>query len=218
VSRTDAPPASSPEIPRPSRSQSMQLQWRRMQHTTALPVVMAAIAALVLGVFVGRTTAPTVDTGELQVVERDVVALAVDADALWTAGGGNLPAVSLQLQELRQTGDPGAVLPYVEGWLAAYDTVLLRLVGVDVPPPGRPVQRQVVTAVTLNRDAVEVLGAAAEAGDPQVQRDLTSEALRLRIRAEEVAQTAQASLADLRGGVTSGVSEPRDLPGIDQLR
>jgi hypothetical protein len=196
----------------------MQLQWRRVQGSTALPVAMAAIAALVLGLLLGRATAPAVDATGVDVVARDVVALAVDADALWTAGGGSLPPISQQLRELRESGDAEAVLPHVDGWLAAYDTVVLRIVGVDVPAPGRPVQRQIVTAVTLNRDAVEVLGAAAEADDPAVRHDLTSEVLRLRIRAEEVAQTAQASLADLRDGSSSGVSEPRRLPDIADLR
>lgn len=217
MTSTDAPP-SAPRIPKPSRSQSLQLQWRRMQHNTALPVAMAAVAALVLGVLLGRATAPAVETTGLDVVSREVVGLAVDADAIWTAGAGELPPVSLQLQELRSSGEPDTVRPYVDGWLEAYDTVLLRVVGVDVPPPARPVQRQIVTAVTLNRDAVEVLGAAAETGDAETQRDLTSEALRLRIRAEEVAQTAQASLADLGSGSTSGVAEPRRVPGFDQLR
>lgn len=215
---TDAPPASGPAIPKPSRSQSMQLQWRRLQRTAALPVAMAAIAGLVLGLLIGRTTAPAVDTAGLQGVAREVVGFAVDADAIWTAGVGELPAISLQLQELRQHGDPDAVRPHVAGWLEAYDTVLLRVVGVDVPAQGRPVQRQIVTAVTLNRDAVEVLAAAAGTGDSEVQHDLTSEALRLRIRAEEVAQTARASLGDLEGGLSSGVAEPRGLPGFDQLR
>jgi hypothetical protein len=219
VSSADAAHAEgAPAVPAPSRSQSMQLQWRRLQRSVALPVTMAAVAALILGVLLGRATAPTGDVSGLSVVGREVVTLAVDADALWTGGRSDLPAVGEQLHELRVNGDPASVTPHVASWLEAYDRVLVRLVGVDVPPAARPVQRQFVTAVALTRDAVEVLASAAAIDDPATRRELTSEALRLRIRAEEVTQTAQASLRDLQGGVTSGVSEPRRLPSLADLR
>jgi hypothetical protein len=217
VTGTDAP-ARSRQLPKPTPSQSMQLRWRRLQRSTVFSVSIAAVAALVLGLAIGRATAPSGDADGVTAVTRNVVALAVDADALWTAGASSLPPVSRQLQELRRTGDAGAVLPHVEDWLGAYDTVLLRIVGVDVPPAGRAVQRQFLLSVTLNRDAVEVLGAAAAVEDPALQRELTSEALRLRMRAEEAAQIAQASLADLEGRATGGVSVPRELPSLAELR
>lgn len=218
MTRTDARPAPSRPFPAPSRSQSMQLRWRRFQRSTVFAVTLAAVAALVLGVAIGRATATSDDGSGASTVARNVVGLAIDADALWTAGASGLPPVGEQLQELRRAGDPATVLPHVEGWLAAYDTVLLRIVGVDVPPAGRPVQRQFVLSVALNRDAVEVLGEAAAVEDPALQRELTSEALRLRMRAEEAAQSAQASLADLEGRATGGVSEPRELPSLTELR
>lgn len=214
---TDAPAPSRP-FPKPSPSQSMQLRWRRLQRSTAFSVTIAAVAALVLGVAIGRATVAREDASGATAVTRNVVGLAVDADALWTAGASSLPPVSRQLQELRRTGDPGAVLPHVDDWLEAYDTVLLRIVGVDVPPAGRAVQRQFLLSVTLNRDAVEVLGEAAAVDDPALQRELSSEALRLRMRAEGAAQTAQASLADLEGTTTGGVSGPREIPSLAELR
>jgi hypothetical protein len=219
VTGSDAPARTpSRSFPKPTASQSMQLRWRRFQRSTVFAVSLAAVAALVLGVAIGRATATAEDPGTAAAAVRNVVGLAVDADALWTAGASSLPPVSSQLQELRRTADPGTVLPHVDAWLEAYDTVLLRIVGVDVPPAGRPIQRQYVLSVTLNRDAVELLGAAAAVEDPALQRELTSEALRLRMRAEEAAQTAQASLADLEGRATGGVSGPRELPGLAELR
>lgn len=207
-----------PLIPPPSRSESLQLTWRRVQRSPAVPVTLAAVAALLIGMVIGRATAPMVDETAIAVVEREVVPLAVDADALWTAGGSDLPAVGDQLQRLRLTGSPDVVTPHVAGWLEAYDSVLRRIVGVDVPAAARPVQRQFVTAVTLTRDAVDLLATAAEVEDPEARRDLTSEALRLRIRAEEVTQTAQASLRDLEGRPTRGASEPHRLPSLAELR
>lgn len=218
MTRAEAAEDAAPAVPGPSRSESMQLAWRRLQHTRILPVTAAVVAALIVGLVVGRSSAPTVDTTAVATVQRDVVQLVVDADALWTAGGGGLPAVSDQLQQLRQTGSPETVTPHVEGWLEAYDSVLRRIIGVDVPPSARPAQRQFVAAVTLTRDAVELLAAAADVDDPATRRDLTSEVLRLRIRAEEFTQSAQASLSDLSGSTGGGVSEPRPLPSLPELR
>lgn len=215
---SEAAESAVPAVPAPSVSESVQLKLRRVTSSALVPLGAVAVAALVLGLLAGRATAPTVDATAVDVVAREVVPLAVDADALWTAGAHDLPAVGDQVQELRRTGDASAVTPYVEGWLEAYDSLLRRIVGVEVPPSARPAQRQFVVALTLNRDAVVLLGTAAEADDPALLRDLSSEALRLRIRAEEVTQTAHASLRDLGGGRTSGVSEPDRLPTIDQLR
>lgn len=215
---SEAAESAGPAVPAPSVSQSMQLKLRRVTSSALVPVVAAAVVALVLGLVAGRATAPMVDRAAVEVVASEVVTLAVDADALWTAGANDLPAVGDQVQELRRTGDPSAVTPYVDGWLEGYDSLLRRIVGVDVPPAARPAQRQFVIALTLNRDAVELLGSAAAVDDPARRHDLTSEALRLRIRAEEVTQTAHASLRDLDGGATSGVSEPDRLPSIEQLR
>ena len=218
MSRAEAAEAPPPAVPAPSRSESVQLAWRRLQRARWLPVTLAAVAALVVGVVAGRVSAPVHDGSAVLVVERDVVPLVVDADALWTAGGGGLPAVAEQLRQLRAGGEPDVVTPHVEGWLEAYDSVLRRIVGVDVPAAARPAQRQFVTAVALTRDAVELLATAADVDDPATRRELTSEALRLRIRAEEVTQTARASLRDLAGEATTGVSEPDRLPPLAELR
>jgi hypothetical protein len=214
----DVAPRRSPTPPSPTRSQSMQLRWRAVERSGVLPVVVAAVLSLLLGAYVGRATAPAVDDTALAAIEREVIPLVVDADAIWTAGSDGSPGVGRQLQAMRLEDDPAAVAPHVSDWLEAYDIVLRRIVGVEVGATVRPVQRQLVAAVTLSRDAVELIGEAADAGDPATRRDLTSEAIRLRIRAEQLTQNAQASLTDLRGATTSGVAVPPSLPAFSDLR
>lgn len=195
---------------------SLRGAWRR-------PVVpMVVVIALVLltaalGVALGRTTAPGGTAPAADLVERDVAPLSVDADGVWVAGVGDLPAIGEELAELRRTGDPGGITTHAEGWSEAYDVLVRRMVGVEVPSGARPVQRQFVQSVTLTRDALDVLVEAAEADDPALQRELSSEALRLRTRSEHLTQTARASLADLRGG-TTGVAEPSGIPSLAELR
>lgn len=213
---TDRDAAGTPS-PR-SRSESLQLRLRAARRSAAFPVTVAALVALLGGVLVGRAVAPTVDDGAAAVIEQQILPLVVDADALWTAGTNGSPAVATQLQALRVDGDPDAVAPYLADWHEAYDTVLIRIVGVDVPPPVRPVQRQFISAVTLSRDAIEVLAAAVEVDDPATRRELTSEAVRLRMRAEHLTQIARAAMTDLRGSATSGVSVPPPLPSLAELR
>ncbi|MEX1177879.1 MAG: hypothetical protein WEB09_05415 [Nitriliruptor sp.] len=211
---TSAPPSPPP----PTRSQSIQLRWRAAKRSAAFPLTIVAVTALLLGVVAGRATAPAVDQDAVATIEQQVLPFAVDADGIWTAGTNGLPAVSTQLRTFRAEGDPTAVAPHVEGWLEAYDTVLRRIVGTEVPASVRPVQRQLVAAVTLSRDAVEVLAVSAEVADPATRRELTSEAVRLRIRAEQITQTAQAAITDLRGSVTTGVSVPPPVPSLAELR
>lgn len=203
----------------PTRSQSMQLRWRAIERSGALPVVAAAVVALLVGTVVGRVTAPTVDDVALATIEREIVPLVVDADAIWTAGSDAAPGVGRQLQAMRLGDDPAAVEPHLAAWLEAYDTVLRRIVGVEVVPAVRPIQRQLVASVTLSRDAVELIGEAATVDDPRARRELSSEVIRLRIRAEQLTQSAQASLTDLRGAATSGgVAVPPSLPALSDLR
>jgi hypothetical protein len=214
----DVAPPRSPAPPDPTRSQSMQLRWRAVERSGVLPVVAAAVLALLLGAYVGRATAPEVDDTALAAIEREVIPLVVDADAIWTAGSDGAPGVGRQLQAMRLEDDPSAVEPHLEAWLEAYDAVLRRIVGVEVGPTVRPVQRQLVAAVTLSRDAVELIGEAAAVDEAATRRDLTSEAIRLRVRAEQATQNAQASLTDLRGAATSGVAVPPALPALSDLR
>jgi hypothetical protein len=215
---TDVAPRRAPAPPSPTRSESIQLRWRAAARSGVPVVVAAVIAAALLGFVVGRASTPRVDETALATLEREVLPLVVDADAIWTAGADRAPPVGRALQTLRRDDDPGAVEPHVGVWLDAYDAVLRRIVGAELSPTVRPVQRQLVAAVTLSRDAVELTGEAAATADPTTRRELTSEAVRLRIRAEQLTQNAQAALTDLRGGTTSGVSVPPAVPSLSDLR
>jgi hypothetical protein len=196
--------------------------WRRrsarLRTSLVIVPVIAALVALVVGVVLGRTTAPPQPVEGVAVVEVEVVPLSVDADGLWTGGAGELPAIGDQLLALRRDDETAVIDDALEGWLEAYDTVLRRMIGVDVPPSVRPVQRQFVNAVTLSRDAVEVLGAAAATEDVEARQELSAEALRLRTRSEQITQSARASLADAAGRGSSGTSTPGQLPTFDELR
>lgn len=182
-----------------------------------VPVAVAVVLALLIGILVGRATAAPEPTPGVAEVTRDVAPLVVDADAIWTTADGDRVGVAAGLLALRRDEDPGLIEAHGDRWIEEYDTVLRRLVGVTVAPDARAVQRQFVNAVTLSRDAVEVLVAAANAPGAATRRELSSEAVRLRTRSEQMHQSARASLADLDGSA-SAVSVPPGLPRLEDLR
>jgi len=176
------------------------LGWRRVSARLRLgPLVVACLIALLLGMAVGRVSAPGAAAGAAQAIETAILPLALDADGVWNAASGDRQPVAEGLVALRRDADPVPVQTWAEGWLASYDGVLLQLAGLDLPPSARPVQRQYITAVTLSRDAVEVLGHAAEIDDPDARRDLLTEVGRLRERSEQLTASARASVLDLDG-------------------
>lgn len=198
--------------------------WRaRPGRRSSVLTAVAVVVALVVGSVLGRVTAPDDTDVAVAVVTQEIVPLSVDLDGLWTGGSGDLPAVGELLAALRR--DPtGAVATVTAieaagpGWREAHDAIVRRMVGVDVDPAVRPVQRQFVTGVTLSRDALDVLQAAIAADDPGQRRLLSAEAVRLRTRSEQLTQMARASLADVSGRGGGGVAEPADLPTFEELR
>lgn len=163
----------------------------------ALAVALAA--GLVIGGLVGRITAPAPEVDAGRQLEELVLPLAIDADSIWTSTIDDRPPVAEALVALRRDDDAEVVINSHADWLAAYDSILVQLAGMDLPANARPVQRQVIAAVTLSRDAVEVLGHAARVPSPVARRDLTTEVGRLRQRSEQMIQSARASVADLQG-------------------
>ena len=197
-----------------TRSAALVLLARR-QRLGLLAAV--AILALVIGAIGGRVTAPGPEADARRAVESTVLPLALDADGIWTSTTDDRAPVSEALVLLRRDGDPRLVERHLDDWLEAYDTALVRLAGEDLPPSARPVQRQLISGIALSRDAVEVLGHAAEVDDEVARRDLTTEVGRLRMRSEQQIQSARASTTDLDGSRTD-LSPPSPLRDFDEGR
>jgi hypothetical protein len=216
-----APPAArSPSSRDTSEGSSRFLRWRRWRYrarrarvgsTTAL-----VIATLVIGIAIGRWTAPPDDTGARRMLEEQVMPLALDADGIWTSASDGATPVSAALVALQQHEDPTEVLGSAENWLAAYDEMLTGIASLELPPEARPVQRQFIAAVTLSRDAVEVLRRAALVEDPGRRQGLLTEVGRLRVRGEQLTQTARASILDVSGH-DGEVTRLPDLPEFPDL-
>lgn len=210
-------PAPKPGSEHPARAPlrlRAQLSARRLRLG---PLVLIGVVAALLGGVIGRATAPDTGPGAGQAVATSVLPIALDADGIWTSSTDDRVPVSEALIALRRDGDPRPVESHLEGWLGAYDAALMRLAAADVPTSARPVQRQFITAVTLSRDAVEVLGHAASVDDELLRRDLTTEVGRLRIRSEQLTASARASTSDLDGARTD-VGPLPSLRGFEEGR
>lgn len=205
-------PASAPATTTPARG--LRVWWRPPAPTLRRLLWLVALAALVLalGVWIGRGQAPTNNGDARAAVEASVLPLVVEADALWTSSSDDRPPIAEALLALRG-GDPAPVTDHVEDWQAAYDSLLLRMAGLDLPSEARPVQREFITGVTLARDATVVLAHAAGVNDPDHRTDLVTEASRLRQRSEQVVQNARASTLDL-GGARGDVAPLPTLPSF----
>lgn len=180
--------------------QDRVLVWRRLSSRWRPGIVVVSLAlGVALGLLIGRQTAPSTDLEAAAAIETRLLPLVLDADGIWTSASGDRPPVAAGLVALRSDQDPTVVRGSIDEWLAAYDSILLRLAGVDVPPAARAVQRQFIAAVTMSRDAVEILGHASSVDDQRMIRDLTTEVGRLRQRSEQMIQSARASVSDLRG-------------------
>ncbi|MFU8840387.1 MAG: hypothetical protein ACNA8R_06665 [Nitriliruptoraceae bacterium] len=187
---------SAPAPPPVTGRNRLQLLARRVRLG---PLLAVALVALAVGALLGRALAPGSEAEARHAIETDVLPLALDADGIWTSSTEARLSVSDALVALRRDGDREPVRTHLEAWLTAYDQALVRLAAGDVPPAARPVQRQLIAAVSLSRDAVEVLGHAASVEDELHRRDLTTEVGRLRDRSEQLTASARASVADLSG-------------------
>lgn len=173
-------------------------------------LAVVALGALVVGLAVGRSAAPDPGSEARLAVERSALPLALDADAIWTSGALGAPSVAEGIAALA-AGDAAIVRADLPAWLEAHDSVLVRLAGVELPAGARPVQRQLLNAVALSRDAVEVLGRAAEVGPGPHRDDLLLEVLRLRRRSEGLLLAARASVEDL-DGARRRIALPASVP------
>ncbi len=207
-------PADDTDGHRATAWQRAVLRARRM-HLARSSLV--ALAALVIGLGLGRWSVPEADPDIRATVQRSVQPLALDADAIWTsAAADDRPSVSEGIQFVHRGERLDEVRAWSTEWMSAYDNALVRLAGLEVRAEARPVQRQFVSAVTLSRDAVEVLHHATGVEDPATRQALVAEALRLRQRGEHLTQAARASVRDLSRG-DGEVSQHPTLPGLGEV-
>jgi hypothetical protein len=192
-------------------------RWRyRMRRRGLGSTTGLVIATLLIGIAIGRWTAPPDETGAKQQLEDHVMPLVLDADGIWTSASDGAIPVSAALVAIQRDEDPTVVREAAAQWLASYDETIARVAALDLPPEARPVQRQFIAAMTLSRDAVEVLQRAAQVEDPGRRQGLLTEVGRLRVRGEQLTQAARASIHDLSGGEGEVTPLP-DLPGFPAL-
>jgi hypothetical protein len=174
-------------------------------------VVFALVAGLVAG-SARQSDEAAAAAADLEVL---LIPLLGELDAIWSAGRDGRSAISDALDGLRRA-EGGPDEGDIAAWLESHDNLVLRLAGLDLRPEARGVQRHAITAVTLSRDAVEVMGRGAAYNAGVTRTQLVGEATRLRLRSEQQVLAVRASVDDL-GGRRRRVSPLPVLPSFAEL-
>lgn len=200
-------------FPRPRVPRWARLDDPSRRRTRVLSLALIALAA---GAAIGASYRSDPGLVAGQRFDEQVAPLLAEVDAWWSAGRDGHPPLVAALGDLRsETGAPS--LAHLDAALEAHDTLLVRIVGVDLPTAARGAQRQAVVAATLSRDAIEVLGRATLSSPGAARSDLIAETTRLRIRSEQVVSTTAATVEELAGS-RRRLSPLPALPGFLDLR
>jgi len=189
-------------------------RWLRLDHPRRRPwrVAVLLLVAFATGLLLGGARENDEGAVAASELERLLLPLLGELDATWSAGRDGRAPIADVLDGLRRDEDRPAEAD-IDAWLQTHDNLVLRIAGLDLRPEGRAVQRQAIAAVTLSRDAVEVL-ARAGAYNPGVTRSqLVIEATRLRLRSEQQVLAVRASVDDL-SGLRRRVSPLAPVPGF----
>jgi hypothetical protein len=168
-------------------------RWRPPVRVVAALVVTAVVA----GVLLAERRADAESAAAAAAARTRLLPLLDELDVLWTAGDPDGPGgalVALRDRDVRPEAAAASV------WEAAHAALLVRVVGLDLPGPALGAQRQAVAAVTLSADAAAALARAGEVPEASARRELTREAVRLRVRGEQFAASALAAIEEIRTG------------------
>lgn len=160
-------------------------------------VAVLLVAAVGAGALAAERRSAAEDLAAAAAARVQLLPLLDELDVLWRPSDPDGPGGALAaLQRDGASPAPDAA----PRWEEAHNGLLVRLVGLDLPAPALGAQRQAIAAVTLAGDAAGTLGRVTVVPEASGRRELTAEAVRLRLRSEQMASATLAAIEELRTG------------------